>query len=130
MNAPGAVSLSLPSPIVAFPFMWENDARPRTPTMIIHDLRMRLRADLESPQELRQLGTGWLSGTAAVIFSIAGLFFVLCLRYPALLTVPQARPLYESPWFRLVLHFMLIGAFALAALSLVLRTNKVLGFSA
>jgi sterol desaturase/sphingolipid hydroxylase (fatty acid hydroxylase superfamily) len=98
--------------------------------MILHELRLRLRADLESPEELRQLGTGWLSGTAALIFSVAGLFFVLCLRFPTLLTIPQARPLYESSWFRLILHFMLIGAFALAALSLVLRTSKILGFSA
>jgi sterol desaturase/sphingolipid hydroxylase (fatty acid hydroxylase superfamily) len=98
--------------------------------MIIQELRLRLRADLESPEELRQLGSGWLSGTAGLVLAVAGLFFVLCLRYPGVLTIPQARPLYSSGWFRLVLHSVLIGAFGLAVLSLVLRTSKVLGFSA
>lgn len=98
--------------------------------MLINEVRNKVRADLESPAERRRLGTGWLSGTAALIASITGLFFVLCLRYPSLLTVPSLRGVYNTPAFRLGLHLLLIGAFALAIVSLVLRTNKVLGLTA
>jgi sterol desaturase/sphingolipid hydroxylase (fatty acid hydroxylase superfamily) len=98
--------------------------------MLINKLRSKVRADLESPPELRLFGSGWLSGVAAMVAALAGLFFVLCLRYPALLTVPPVRAVYNTQSFRLGLHFLLIGAFALSILSLVLRENKVLGFTA
>lgn len=57
---------------------------------------------------MRRLGTGWVSGVAALVGGAAGLFLVLCLRHPGLL----------------------IGAFAAAVLSLVLRSNRTLGFTA
>src|SRR4051794_23622051 len=98
--------------------------------MLMNKVRAKVRADLESPPEHRRLGTGWLSGAAALVAAAAGLFFVLCLRYPTLLTVPQIRDVYASPAFRFGLHLLLIAAFALAIVSLVLRTNKVLGFTA
>lgn len=98
--------------------------------MLINEVRKHVRADLESPAELRRIGTGWLSGVAALVAAIAGLFFVLCLRYPSFLSVPPARGLYAQPAFRLGLHFLLIGAFAFSILSLLLRANKVLGFTA
>jgi sterol desaturase/sphingolipid hydroxylase (fatty acid hydroxylase superfamily) len=98
--------------------------------MLINDLRKAVRADLESPAELRSFGTGWISGAAAMIMAVTGLVFVLCLRYPSLLTVPPLREHYQHPLFRLGLHFLLIGAFVLAIISLILRVNKILGFSA
>jgi sterol desaturase/sphingolipid hydroxylase (fatty acid hydroxylase superfamily) len=97
--------------------------------MLINDLRKKVRTDLESPEEHRRFGTGWISGVAALICSVAGLCFVLCLRYPSVLTVPQIREFYAHPGFRLGLHFLLIAAFILAIVSLVLRTNKILGFT-
>ena len=97
--------------------------------MLIRDVRLRVRADLESPPELRRPGTGWLSGVAALLAAVAALFFVLCLRYPSVLTVPQVRHYYGQPSFRLALHGVLVGAFVLSVLSLVLRANKVLGFA-
>ncbi|HEX8524479.1 MAG TPA: hypothetical protein VF669_19645, partial [Tepidisphaeraceae bacterium] len=98
--------------------------------MLINEVRQKVRADLESPPELRQWGTGWLSGAGALICAVAGLVFVVCLRHPNWLTVPQVRAYYQHPGFRLGLHLLLIGAFGLACISLVLRTNKVLGFTA
>jgi sterol desaturase/sphingolipid hydroxylase (fatty acid hydroxylase superfamily) len=98
--------------------------------MLINKMRMKVRADLESSAEMRRFGSGWISGVAALIAAVAGLFFVLCLRYPSLLTVPPMREYYESPYFRIGLHFILVAAFATAAVSLVLRANKTLGFTA
>ncbi len=98
--------------------------------MLINRVREKVRTELESPAEKRRLGTGWVSGVTALVCSVAGLCFVLCLRYPSILTVPQIRFLYANPLFRIGLHFLLISAFVLAIISLVLRTNKVLGFTA
>lgn len=98
--------------------------------MLVGKLRQKVRGDLESPPEQRRLGTGWLSGVAALVASVAGLLFVLCLRFPGVLTIPQVRPYYDSPAFRLALHFLLIAAFTLGVLSVALRVNKVLGFTA
>lgn len=98
--------------------------------MLIQEVRQKVRADLESPAELRRWGTGWLSGVAALVAAAAGLFFVLCLRYPSMLTVPPLRAYYARAEFRLGLHVLLIGAFAAAIVSLVLRANKILGFTA
>jgi len=99
--------------------------------MLINKLRLKVRADLESPADKRRLGTGWLSGTAALLAAIAGFLFVLCLRFPTLFTIPAVRPYYDHAAFRLSLHLLLIGAFALACVSLVLRSsNRVLGFTA
>jgi|SRR5215472_1003212 len=95
--------------------------------MLIQKLREKVRTDLEAPLEMRRLGSGWLSGVAALVTAVAGFFFVLCLRYPWLLTVPPLRPYYHTIAFRMGLHFLLIAAFALSLLSLVLRINKILG---
>jgi sterol desaturase/sphingolipid hydroxylase (fatty acid hydroxylase superfamily) len=86
--------------------------------------------DLESPKEERGWGSGWLSGTLALVLACAGLGTVLCLRYPQLFTVPQARTVYDERWIRPLLHLGLIGAFSLAIVSIVLRKQKVLGFTA
>jgi sterol desaturase/sphingolipid hydroxylase (fatty acid hydroxylase superfamily) len=98
--------------------------------MLINKVRKKVRADLESPPELRRFGTGWISGTIALVASIAGLLLVFCLRYPDLLTIPQIRSVYQTPWFRIGLHVLLIASFVLAAISMGLRENKVLGFTA
>ena len=98
--------------------------------MDFHSPREKIRSDLQSPPELRRLGTGYLSGAAALIASLGILAFVLCLRFPTVLTVPQLRPYYDSLYFRLALHVLILTTFALACISLVLRTNKILGFSA
>ena len=83
-----------------------------------------------SSAEMRRVGTGWLSGVAALVAAVAGLFLVLCLRYPGVLTVPQIRGVYGEAWFRVGLHFLLIFAFGMGIVSLMLRANKVLGFTA
>lgn len=97
--------------------------------MRVNKLRLKLRTDLESPAEQRRVGTGWISGVAALLSAVAGLLLVLCLRFPSLLTVPPLRGYYQSAGFRIALDGLLIVAFAMAIVSLVLRANKILGFT-
>ena len=93
----------------------------------LHDARMDLRKELESPPALRRFGSGWISGVIGLVLGLGGLFLVISIRYPNLLTMPETRALQENVWFRLGLHLILVAAFALAVLSLVLRRGKVLG---
>jgi len=89
-----------------------------------------LRQDLEAPAAERRFGSGWISGVLALVLSMCGLGAVLCLRYPELLTVAEARQLYNVGLIRLALHLVLIAGFFLGTLSIVLRKNKILGFLA
>ena len=90
----------------------------------------QIRRELESSAEERRFGTGWLSGTAGLVLAVVGVGAVLCLRYPDLLTVPDARAFYNVGIVRLALHVVLISAFTLGATSVALRQSKVLGGTA
>lgn len=86
-----------------------------------------LRDDLESPSDQRAFGSGWISGAWALVLSVVSLGTVICLRYPEILSSPDAKELYWSLPIRLTLQVGMILAFLLAAVSLALRKNKVLG---
>ncbi len=45
--------------------------------MDLRSPREKIRDDLQSPPEFRRLGNGYLSGTAALVVSVAILAFVL-----------------------------------------------------
>jgi sterol desaturase/sphingolipid hydroxylase (fatty acid hydroxylase superfamily) len=94
---------------------------------VLHGARLKLREELEAPAALRKFGSGWISGVLGLVLGFAGLSLVLSLMAPGALAIPETRELYENPWFRVGLHALLIGAFALATLSLVLRRRKSLG---
>jgi sterol desaturase/sphingolipid hydroxylase (fatty acid hydroxylase superfamily) len=96
----------------------------------ISRFRQLLRSDLESPEVERRFGKGWISGVAALVLAISGLFLVIGLLYPALLTVDKTRAFYQTSAFHLILLIVLTAAFVLAVISLVLRQNKILGFTA
>lgn len=93
-------------------------------------LRRDLRGELEAPADSRKFGQGWLSGVFALVLALGGLFLVICLRFPALFTVPEIRAVVDVALFRVALHVLLITAFVLAVVSLGLRKNKLLGLSA
>ena len=78
----------------------------------------------------RRFGSGWISGVCAVALGVLGAGAVLCIRYPALLTVPDARALYPMPLIRFLVHLLLVGAFGLALLSIVLSRRAPLGLTA
>jgi sterol desaturase/sphingolipid hydroxylase (fatty acid hydroxylase superfamily) len=89
-----------------------------------------LRQDLEAAPSDRYFGSGWISGVLALTLSVLGLGTVLCLLYPQLLTMADARKMYNVGLIRLALHMVLIAGFLLAILSIVLRKQKAVGFTA
>jgi sterol desaturase/sphingolipid hydroxylase (fatty acid hydroxylase superfamily) len=93
----------------------------------LHNARLKLRSELEAPPALRAFGSGWISGVLGFVLGVAGFFFVLSLRAPGAFAMPETRAFELTGWFRLVLHFLLIAAFLLSALSLTLRPGKILG---
>lgn len=90
----------------------------------------RLVHDLEAPIEARGFGTGWFSGFFGLVLAIAGLSFVVALRFPSYFAMPELDVLRDNSNFRLVVHITLLAAYALALLSLLLRPRKTLGITA
>lgn len=93
----------------------------------IHDVRMKVRGELEAPPALRRFGSGWISGVLGLVLGIAGLLLVISLLAPGVFAIPETQNLRDNPWYRVAIHFILISAFALSALSLVLRKDRTLG---
>jgi len=93
-------------------------------------LRRMLRADLEAEAAGRAFGTGWVSGVLALACALFGLISVLFLMLPGVFSAPMIREQYDQPWFRIALHFILIGAFVLAVLNVILRRQKIMGLVA
>jgi sterol desaturase/sphingolipid hydroxylase (fatty acid hydroxylase superfamily) len=93
-------------------------------------LRKMLRADLEAEAQERAFGTGWISGVLALACALFGLGSVLFMMLPGVFTMPMLREQYSQPWFRLALHFILIGAFVLAVLNIIQRRQKIMGLAA
>ncbi len=92
-----------------------------------HPVRQKIRAELEAPSALRRFGSGWISGVLGLVLGVAGLLLVLSLRAPGSFSMPEIRALHPQVWFRLVLHGILLAAFACSALSLALRRDRTLG---
>ncbi|PEQ12802.1 sterol desaturase [Novosphingobium sp. PC22D] len=90
----------------------------------------RLREDLEAPLSARGFGTGWFAGFFALLLACVGLSFVAALRWPWLLGMPELIALRDWSGFRLLVHAILISAYALALLSLLLRPKKAIGLAA
>ena len=93
-------------------------------------LLKQLAKDLEAPPEVRRFGSGWLAGFFAVLMAIAGLAMVIALRFPEWFATPELQAVKEWTGFRGVVHMLLLGSYALALLSLLLRPRKALGFVA
>jgi lathosterol oxidase len=64
-----------------------------------------------------------------VILGAAGVGAVLCLWYPALLTTPALRDVYDMRLIRGLIKAGLIAAFVLGAASLLLKRRKALGLT-
>ena len=89
-----------------------------------------LAKDLEAPIEVRRFGSGWFSGFFGLLLSVIGLGLVAALRWPGFFAMPELEAIRSLAGFRLFVHAVLIGGYALALLSLLLRPRKAIGFSA
>ncbi len=90
----------------------------------------KLMRDLESPVEVRRFGSGWFAGFFALLFAISGFVMVVALKFPAWFTTPQLQIVRDWGGFRGAIHVVLLASYALALLSLLLRSRKVLGMTA
>ena len=77
-----------------------------------------------------RFGGGFISGAAAVVLGALGFGAVLCLRFPALLTTPDARAFYPMDYVRFLIHLVLVSAFCLGVLSIALSRRTPLGLTA
>lgn len=85
-----------------------------------------LTSEMDSDQ--RHVGSGYISGMASIFLGGIGLATVLCLMYPQLLTVENAREHYNVALIRIAVHLVLIAGFLFGLLSVTLRQNRILGF--
>ncbi len=85
---------------------------------------------LETPREERPLGSGWLSGTLALLASIAGLLIVLLRWFPETFSYPEIAFIQDSGVVTAFLRFTLLAGYALSLLSLILSARKSLGWTA
>jgi sterol desaturase/sphingolipid hydroxylase (fatty acid hydroxylase superfamily) len=90
----------------------------------------RIRSELELPRSERPFGSGWLSGSVAVLAGLTSVIMVVALKYPALLLMPDLGVIRDGAWFKPTLFFVLLSGFVLASLSLVLRNDRTLGVAA
>lgn len=90
----------------------------------------RLEKDLQAPIEARGFGSGWFAGFFALVMAIAGFGMVIALRFPDWFATPELAAVKDWSGFRSMVHLILLGSYALALLSLLLRPRKILGFTA
>jgi len=93
----------------------------------LHEVRMKVRHELEVPPALRRFGSGWISGVLGLVLGIGGLLLVISMLAPGILTLPESEPLRTNHWYRVGLHVLLLISFGLSALSLGLRKDRTLG---
>src|SRR3954469_21675262 len=76
--------------------------------------------------EPTNVGSGWVSGVLGFFFGLLGLGGALCLHFPALLSLPDARALYPMTIIRALIQGTIVLAIVLGAMSGLLRERKVL----
>ncbi|ESQ90833.1 hypothetical protein ABAC460_08365 [Asticcacaulis sp. AC460] len=97
---------------------------------MLNALRLAIRNDLEAPEEARRFGSGYISGVLALILGGCALLLLLSQQYPALFSVDDLAPLRSNPIYIAAVQVLALMGFVLACVNLVLRRNKVLGFTA
>jgi len=72
---------------------------------------------------------GWFAGVTSTALGAMGLGAVLCLWFPAVLTTPELREIYDMALIRAVIKLGLLASFLLGAASLALKRRKALGLT-
>ena len=83
-----------------------------------------------APRSRRPFGSGWLSGSIAILAALTSLLMVVALRYPRLFLTPDLAVIRDSVFFRPVLFVILVSGYILASLSMILRRDMTLGVAA
>ncbi len=94
------------------------------------NLLRKLITQLETPREQRPLGSGWLSGSLALLAAITGMLIVLLRWFPETFSYPEIAFIQESGVVTIFLRFVLLSGYALSLLSLILSARKSLGWTA
>ncbi len=97
---------------------------------MLNKIRLAIRNDLEASAEARQFGSGWISGLLALVAGLAGLLLLLSQRFPQWFSMKELAPLHTQADLTLVIHSVMVVGFLLAIANLILRRDKVLGFTA
>jgi len=74
-------------------------------------------------------GSGWVAGVVSLLCGALGLFGVLCLHFPQLLTAPALRTHYPVPLLRGLLQTVLVASVVLGLFSVARRRRKILGLT-
>lgn len=90
----------------------------------------KIRNELEKPREERPLGSGWLSGSGALLAAVTSILLIVVMHYPSWFVTPEIAFLYDDGWLRLALRVIVIIGYLLALISLLLSKDKILGYSA
>src|SRR5688500_10112134 len=90
----------------------------------------RLERDLQAPIAVRGFGSGWFAGFFGLLLAIAGLCLVASMRWPEWFATPELAAMTQWRSFRIVVHAVLLSAYAVALLRLLLRPRKVIGATA
>jgi sterol desaturase/sphingolipid hydroxylase (fatty acid hydroxylase superfamily) len=97
---------------------------------MINKLRLAIRNDLEAAEEARAFGSGWISGVLGLALSLSALLLLLSQQYPAWFSVDELDTVHKHPFYMVAVQVMTLLGFGLACLNLVLRRNKIIGFTA
>ena len=97
---------------------------------MINKIKTAISNELEASEEERKFGTGWISGVLALILSGAGLLLLLSQQYREFFSVDDLSKVHAYAHYDFIIQIMVVISFALACTNLVLRRNKILGFSA
>ena len=74
-------------------------------------------------------GSGWWSGIVSLFFGLLAFGSVLCLHFPQLLTDPELRSHYPMPILRLLIQFLIVGAFGFGIFCALRRRKKNLALA-
>lgn len=77
----------------------------------------------------KHVGSGWISGVLSIFCGMLGFGGTLCLHFPALLTLPDARAHYPIAVIRILIQAVIVAAVAFGAISAFLRQRKVLAMT-
>jgi sterol desaturase/sphingolipid hydroxylase (fatty acid hydroxylase superfamily) len=89
----------------------------------------RIQSELETPRDLRWFGSGWLSGSGALLAGMVSVVLAIALKYPWL-TTPELAMITKTSGFKIFQHLVLILGYVFALTSLILRKDKTLGLIA